>query len=227
MLLISLFTPAFYATSILGIKEYNWMWGLSYTSITGYGSRTVFLPAEEPLEYLMPIFLIGFIPFVLFLLCTVALIISANTVRTGRTDAKNRENLWITISIPLFIASIVYIIGIARTTKDYIIYMYEEIYGYPPYGLADFWDVYNPGFAIIAPFIVALLSLAGGILSKTIKPRQEPLFIRQKPGMITKKPFGQLGQVTHEIKFCSSCGYQLLFDGAKFCSNCGNELIYQ
>ena len=92
LILISVFTPAYYA-ELMGIEEYHWMWGLSYTSIPGYASRTVFIPNEEPTNFTIPIFLTGIIPFLIILVGSIALLISANAVRTGRSEIKHRENL--------------------------------------------------------------------------------------------------------------------------------------
>lgn len=216
LILISIFTPAYSAT-LYPVEEYYWMWGLSHATISGYGSRTVFLPTEEPAQYLMPIFLSGFIPFLLILICSITLLISSNAVRTGRSDIKHRENLWIVMGVVMFVAPIIFIIGIDITSINYI----ESQLGPLPPGLG-FWDVYDAGFAVIAPFIGAVLSIAGSIASKKMKPREAPIFVRQKQGgIITKTP---IGQISHKVKFCSECGHQLLYDGAKFCPHCG-EII--
>jgi uncharacterized paraquat-inducible protein A len=217
-MLISIFTPAYSAT-LYPVEEYYWMWGLSYTSVAGYDSRTVFIAAEEPSQYLMPVFLVGFIPFLLILICSLVLVISGNGVRTGRSDIEHRENLWIIMGIIMIVAPIIFIIGIDITTLNYIEYMIGPI---PP-GY-NFWSVYDPGFAVIAPFIGAVLSIAGSIASKKIQPREVPIFARQtQGGIITKTP---IGQISHKIKFCSECGHQLLYDGASFCPHCGKAIKF-
>ncbi|MFX0082379.1 MAG: zinc ribbon domain-containing protein [Candidatus Hodarchaeota archaeon] len=217
LILISFFTPALYADQ-MGIEEYYWMWGLWYGSAAGYGSDTLFIATEEPSKYMMPIFYSGLIPAVLILIGSIILIASSNAVRTGRRDIKNAENGWIGMGIMMIVASIIYIIAIDITVMNYV----EYAYGTLPPGL-DLWDVYEPGFAVIAPFIGAVLSISGSIASKTIKPRREPIFVGEKKEIITKKP---IGEVSHEINFCSECGHQLLYKGSKFCSNCGSEIKY-
>lgn len=222
LILISFFTPAFYA-DVMGIEEYYWMWGLFYISITGYGSDTLFIATEEPSQYMMPIFFSGLIPAVIILIGSIMLIASSNAVRTGRRDIKNVENGWIGMGFMMIVASIIYIIAIDITMMNFVEYQFEQAYGYVPAGMPDLWDVYDPGFAVIAPFIGAGLSIAGSIASKTIKPRKEPIFIGEKKGLTTKKP---IGEIFHQINFCSECGHQLLYGGSKFCSHCGNELKY-
>ena len=218
LMLISVFTPA-YSANLYPVEEYYWMWGLNYVSVSGYGSQTIFIAAEEPSQYLMPVFLVGFIPFLLILICSLALVISGNAVRTGRCDVKHRENLWIIMGIIMFVAPIIFIIGIDITIKNYL----EYVLGPMPPGY-DFWGVYNPGFAVIAPFIGGVLSIGGSIASKVIKPREVPIYARQKQGgIITKTP---IGQVSHKINFCSECGHQLLYDGSKFCSSCGKAIKF-
>lgn len=220
LILISIFTPSVYVDQY-PIEEYYWMWGLYYASISGYGSRTLFLAAEGPTNYTMPIFITGLIPLLLIFLASIALLLSANAVRTGRSDSKNRENLWIVMGIAMIVVPIIYIIGIDITMMRYVEYQLEQIYGYVPTGLPDFWDVYDPGFAVIAPFVGAALSIGGSIASKMIKPRELPIFVKQKQGIITKTP---IGQISRTINFCSECGHQLLYSGNRFCSHCGNEI---
>lgn len=218
LILISIFTPA-YSASLYPVEEYYWMWGLAYTSVTGYGSRTIFLATEEPAQYLMPVFLSGFIPFLIITIGSLTLVISSNAVRIGRCDIKQRENLWVIMGITMIIAPIVFIIGIDITTLNYV----ESQLGPLPPGL-NFWDIYDPGFAVIAPFIGAVLSIAGSITSKKMQPREVPIYATQRQGgMITKTP---IGQISHKIKFCSECGHQLLYSGAKFCSSCGEAIKF-
>jgi len=222
LILISFFTPAYYADQIV-IEGYYWMWGLYYVSSVGYGSDTLFIATEEPSRYTMPIFFSGLIPAVMILICSIMLIASSNAVRTGRRDIKNVENGWIGMGFMMIVASIIYIIAIDITMMNFVEYQFEQAYGYVPTGMPDLWDVYDPGFAIIAPFIGAGLSIDGSIASKTIKPRELPIFVGEKKGIITKKP---IGEISHQINFCSECGHQLLYSGTKFCSHCGNELKY-
>jgi len=168
--LISFFTPAFYASQ-MGISEYNWMWGLSHVSISGYGSRTFFIPLEEPMQYTLPIFLTGIFTAIFILIGSIGFIAMANSIRKGIKKAKDSANAWIGMGILMIVGAIIYIIGIDITMMNYAEYQYLLLYP-PPAILPPFWSVYNPGFAIIAPFLGAGISIVAGIASKIMKPRE-------------------------------------------------------
>ncbi|MFX1278807.1 MAG: hypothetical protein ACFFA3_05270 [Promethearchaeota archaeon] len=198
------------------------MWGLFNYIIPGYDSHISFLPAEEPHLYTIPMFLVGLIPLILIFFGSLALILSANAVRAGRAELKNREKLWIIIGIILVIASIIFIIGINIT---WINLLESQLGPLPP----DYtiWNLYNPGFAVIAPFIGAALSILGSIVSKFIRQRgviiHTPIFKKQiQRGVITKTP---IGQISKKINFCPDCGHQLLYNRSNFCTNCGKSLV--
>jgi hypothetical protein len=198
------------------------MWGFLYGSMTGAGSDTVFIATEEPSEYMMPIFFSGLIPAILILISSTMLITSSNAVRTGRREIKNTENGWVGMGIMMIIASIIYIIATDITWMNFIEYVYLEAYGYVP-PLRNFWSAFDPGFAVIAPFIGGFLAILGSIASKYIKPREAPIFVGERKGPITKTP---IGETPRRIKFCSECGHQLLYEGGQFCSHCGKLIKY-
>jgi len=218
LVLISFFTPAV-SYNDLGIQEQYWMWGLYYQSISGYGSRLTFIPTQEPSQFMLPLFLIGIFPAILILSGSIKLITSGNAIRTGRKSIKNLKNLWIGLGIMLIIAPIIYIIGIDIIVTNYLKYILEEIYGFIP-PIPNFWNVYNPGFALIASFIGAIFSIVGGIASKTIKTKEEPIFIGEKKEVISKRP---IGENSTRFNFCPECGHQLLYIGNKFCTECGTD----
>ena len=232
-MLISFFTPAI-SFNILGIEELFWMWGLHYQSIPGFGSETIFLPNQEPSQKFSPLYFVSVFPAILILLGSIVLIISGNVVRPNRKSSRNLGNLWIGIGVMLIIVSIIYIIGIDIIVINYTEYFFEETYGYIPV-MPDFWDVYNPGFATIAPFIGAVLVIINGVASKKIKPGEEPLRIVEKTGFITKatptplttlKPTPTSVPTINQINFCPECGQNINLKGSKFCMNCGFELKF-
>jgi hypothetical protein len=225
LVLISFFTPAHYASEY-GIDANYWMWGLYTLSIPGYNTETIFMFTDKfgPLRYTIPIFLAGILPAILILISSLMIGTSANAVRRGKRDLINAENGWIGMGFMLIVASIIYIIGIDITWTNLSKYVYELQYGPLPPDYPGLWDIFDPGFGIIAPFIGAGLTIIGSIASKRIKPRDMTMYTRPKQGgFITKIP---MGQVSRKINFCSECGHQLLYDGARFCPNCGETIKF-
>jgi hypothetical protein len=214
--IISTLTPAHYDSTNFD-AEFYWMWGLFYYVIPGYDSHIAFLPAEEPHLYTISIFLVGLIPLLLILADSLALILSGNAAKADRIDLKNRETSWILMGIILIIAPIIYIIGINITWRNLL----ESQLGPLPSDY-NIWSIYNPGFAVIAPFIGAALSIMGSIASKVIRQREIIIHTRQKQGkVVTKIP---IGQHSYKINFCTECGHQILYTGSRFCTNCGKKL---
>ena len=222
--IISLFTPAHHAYDF-GISTNVWMWGLYNRSAPDYSEigfiYTVYARTDVfPLQYTLSLFLSGLIPAILILISSITLIASSNAVRTGKRDIKKVVNVWIGMGIMMIIASTIYIIAIDIAWMN----LWEHVYGpsYPTY--PTFWDTFDPGFAVIAPFLGASFSIVGSIASKTMKPRELPIFSIQKQGRIkTKIP---IGEISRKIKFCLECGHQLLYDGARFCQNCGKSIKF-
>jgi hypothetical protein len=226
LLLISWFTPSAYVSE-MGIEEYYWMWGLAHASMAGYGSNTLFFPSEEPSKYMIPIFLSGIFSAIIILISSIILIISANIIRVGRKNAKNFENLWIGIGITLFIMTIIYVIAVDITIVNYIEnYVIPELIdegAIPPgeYDVGSFWDTYDPGFAVIAPFLSFVLIIASVIASKYVSKREREIPI------IEKSIPGTEPVITEEnktLRYCPECGQKVMYEGSKFCPNCGYEL---
>jgi hypothetical protein len=214
--LISFFTPAVYA-NLYGIQENYWMWGLASVNVTGYGSQTFLIPLEQPTAYTVPMFLTGFFPAIVIFISSILFIYMANAVRNGRKTAKDLANVWIGMGITIIIGTIIYIIGIDITMINYIEYML----GYPI--SMSIWDYYSPGFAVIAPFIAAALSIIGGIASKTLKTREVILSMKKEFPMAPEKVFNQPSEEI-TFKFCPNCGYKIVNPNNKFCTNCGFEI---
>ena len=222
--IISLFTPAHHAYDF-GISTNVWMWGLYNRSAPDYSEigfiYTVYARTDVfPLQYTLSLFLSGLIPAILILISSITLTVSSNAVRTGKRDIKKFVNVWIGMGIMMIVASIIYIIAIDIAWMNLLQYIYRQ--SYPPEA-PTFWDTFDPGYAVIAPFLGASLSIVGSIASKTMKPRELPIFSIQKQGnIITKIP---KGEISRKIKFCFGCGHQLLYDEARFCQNCGKATI--
>ena len=229
--LLALLTPSFYA-SMGGIKEYFWMWGLHYGSIPGYGSEISFIPTIEPVEYMLPIFIAGIIPAIIIFACSIKLIAISSSIRSGRKDIKTSGNTLIGLGITLIIGSIIFIIGIDITMNNFIDYLFYDPYDLYFY-IPDFWTIYSPGFAIIGPFLGAVLAIISGVASKTIKLDVGPTWTPEVKSFISKttqtpRPMPMSTSTSaptpNQIKFCPECGQKIIQKGSKFCMNCGFEL---
>jgi len=197
------------------------MWGLYHGEITNYGSNTLFMPLEEPTQYMMPIFLSGIFSAIIIFLCSIVSMALANSLKRSRKDFKNVGIKSIEIGILMLVASIIYIIAISITMTDYIEYILIELYGgyLPPnFIIPDFWDVYEPGFAIIMPFIGATFTIIACIVSIAVKPREDVILVEEKRDFVIKKP---IEQMVSNFKYCPECGQKLLYKESKFCINCG------
>lgn len=195
------------------------MWGLYYNKILDFDSRTLLLLLEEPSQYMIPIFLSGIFSALGILFSSLVSLVSANKCRIGRKEAQELGNQSIGLGILMIIFSIIYIIAINITMNNYIEYLLAELLPY--YTIPEFWDVYNPGFAIIAPFLGGALSIIGGIACRYIKPTDEVISIEEKKDFIVKMP---TEPITRQTKYCPQCGQKLTITGIMFCGNCGFEL---
>ena len=217
LLLISFFTPSAYATQ-MGISEYQWMWGLFHVDIYGYRTETGLTLTEEPAEYMIPIFLSGIFSAIIILIASIMLITSANSIRKGRKNSKEFENMWLGMGILIFIAAIIYMIGIHVTMRNYLKWVISQL---PPdgYVISDYWDVYKPGFGIIAPFLTGVLAIVGAGTSKYVSKREifpiKEKVIPRVETLITKESKG--------FNYCPECGQQITYKQSKYCSSCGFE----
>ncbi|MFX1363671.1 MAG: hypothetical protein ACFFCE_09315 [Promethearchaeota archaeon] len=154
---------------MMGIKEYYWMWGLYYNKIPGFSTTTTLLPLEEPAQYMIPIFLSGIFSAIIIFFCSLIPIGEANRLKKNRKDSKNIGIRLIGEGILILIAIIVYVIAIEITTTNYTEFIFSDLYDDDYISLFryefEFWDIYDPGFAIIGPIIGASLNIiAGGVI---------------------------------------------------------------
>ena len=224
LLLISFFTPSAYASQMY-VSEYHWIWGLYHTEIYGYSPKTGLWVTEEPAEYMIPIFLSCIFSALMILIASIMLITSANSIRIGRKSAKDFESMWIGLGIMIFIAAIIHIIGIDITTTNYIEkWMIPKMIDegiIPPgdYDVPAYWDTYDPGFGIIAPFITGVLAIAGAVVSKYLSKR-EVIQIKEKVMPITKPSISKEARV---YNYCPECGQKVTYERSNYCSSCGFE----
>ncbi len=217
---IGLFTPAAYEAH--GIYH-SFVWMTGFMLITGgaYGSETGFF-AEPFTGEVIPGYVIpGIIATILLTVCTIILFVSALTHRGKETPGS-----WIALGILLIIGAIIFIAGV-----EIGVGAYWSNQG-APYHIS-FWNDYdyNPGFAVIAPFIGGGLALLGAIIGKAIgreevisKPKAIPQV--EKPVPVAKTPAPTPTPIPEEAKvarFCPECGTKIDKADATFCTACGHK----
>jgi len=219
IIVISLFTPAAY--ELYGMAS-SFIWMTGFMVLTGgAGPYTGFfaepIGGEVILGYVIP----GIIATVFLAICTIILFVSSLTHRGKETPGS-----WIALGILLIAGAIYFIAGVEI---GFATYAYNE-------GATEhisFWNDldYNPGFAVIAPFIGGGLTLLGAIIGKAIgreevisKPKAIPQV--EKPVPVTETPPPTPTPATEEVKgarFCSECGTKIDKVDATFCTVCGHK----
>jgi hypothetical protein len=216
---ISLFTPAAFET--YGNTSFIWMTGFMVVTGGMLGPETGFF--AEPLGgevipgYIIP----GSIATVFLAICTIILFVSALTHR-----GKEIPGSWIALGIMLIAGAIYFIAGVEIGVATYF---YNE--GATEH--VSFWyDIdYNPGFAVIAPFIGGGLALLGAIIGKAMggaevigKPKPVPQVEKPIPVAETPPPAPTPApEETKVVRFCSECGTKIEQADATFCSVCGHK----
>lgn len=157
--IIGLFSPSAYWIE-MGFFENYYMCGLWRAN--PYGMINEFIFQQEPHNLTLPIFIVGFISFLIILICTFTISVSAIVFKKRNKDIEDLKNTWVIFGILFIIAAIFYIMGVEITTNVLI----EETHQGTK---VSFWEVYNPGFGVIAPFISGALSIVGVAVGKSCK----------------------------------------------------------
>ncbi|MFX1315558.1 MAG: zinc ribbon domain-containing protein [Promethearchaeota archaeon] len=216
---ISFFTPAaFGRTEAYGFTYSTFIW---MTGFTRYGSGDYIELGffAEPLggEVILGVIIPGIIALIFLTICTIITFVSSLTHRGKETPGS-----WIAFGILLIAGAIYYIAGVEI---GFATYMYNE--GATEH--VSFWtDLdYNPGFAVIAPFIGGGLTLLGAIIGKAIgrgevisKPKAVPEVEKPIPLVETPTPAPEEIKV---VRFCSECGTKIEQADATFCAVCGHK----
>jgi len=207
--LIGLLTPVMYE-EVAGMGQYYWLWGLWYLDAGIYGTRTRWVFEMDPKEYSPYIFFNFFIHFIIFLI--LAIVITVSAVKARKEGGPQRfEKKWLAQGLALIIIAIIYLID----TEILMDWYYDKIGA----SIDSYWDIFDPGFAIIAPFLSGSLIIAGAGASKYVSKR-EVIPIKKKsiptvePSM-TKEPKG--------FNYCPECGQRIAYKQSKYCSSCGFE----
>jgi hypothetical protein len=208
LVLIGLLTPVYYFSE-LGMGEYYWIWGLRYLDAGPYGEHTDWIFELAPKEFTIFLFWQHFVNFLLFLLFSIIILKSAYNAK--RDDNLQRfENKWLGMGIAFIILAISFIVE-----AEIIMNYYFDYY----FGMdVSFWDSYDPGFAIIAPFITGALLIVAKIAIKVIGKREEIIMIERDKFQISDSI--NKGE-SKRIKYCPQCGQKIMYKQGKFCSSCG------
>ena len=192
---------------------YIWMWGyLTVSLMYPYPSSNGFL--DDPLAFNSIEALIGSIicSFILLIMALNLLVISLK-IRKG----KNTYNSSIFTSTVIIVTTIAYIAMLEITLSG----NYYLFGGFP----IGFWDFFNAGFGVIAPFLGAGITIIGALLHRYYSKfedrkliREEDKFEKQKP--LIKNTIPREENVKIRIKFCPECGTKLEEEN-KFCDHCG------
>ena len=215
--IIGLLTPMVYYNlveygyyGILKADIYWWMWCLVSMSLSAYGysdSETKFVSDSA---FLIP----SIITTVIIILVAVNLFILAKSTKTKKLDTKH-FNSSIISGITLIFTMIIYMIVI-----DAVVYNGVDIFGQ---GISSagvhFWNEFDIGFGIIAPFISGILAIAGaGVFKYYSKQKDEIIPIKTK--VVEEKVIQVKPAIDNDLKFCHSCGAKIK-KSSTYCEFCG------
>ena len=156
---ISIYTPAAYKSTGDGLV-FLWMYGFALLT-GGEGPEPDYVFTHTTPGYYIP----GIVATVFLTICVIILFVSSLTHRKKETPGS-----WIALGILLILGVIYFIVGVEIGVATY----WHNQDPPAPYRIS-FWGEgynYNPGFAVIAPFIGGGITLLGAVLGKTIG-RQE------------------------------------------------------
>ena len=152
---------------------------------------------------------------VIIILVTINLFILAKSTKTKKLDTKH-FNSSIISGITLIFTMIIYMIVI-----DAIVYNGVNMFGYGTTEGIHFWNQFDIGFGVIAPFLSGFLAIIGaGIFKYYLK--QEVDIIPIKTKAVEEKVIQVKPAIDKDLKFCHSCGAKIKKSSA-YCEFCGVE----
>ena len=209
LVILAILTPTAYF-SYMGVTWNWWMWNLTTLGVIGYDSVSLFI---TDVDFIMP----SIVSTGVTLLSAVNLLILFSSTRKRNLDTK-KFGLKLIISAVLSIAIMIY----------YMIAMDIAFYG----GLTiedttftagyHFWDVFNPGFGIIALFLSAVLSFIGVGLFQYYSKRKDAI-VPQRMDIIPE--YTPVSKTMGSLNYCPECGHKNLLSDAKFCTDCGFKFL--
>ncbi|MFX1321675.1 MAG: hypothetical protein ACFFAQ_08525 [Promethearchaeota archaeon] len=147
------------------------MWGFVFFYVVPYGYSTYWFFEISPTQASLLIFLQQFIHFIgLFIFASWICILAYKAAKEGNSN--KYELFWIILGISLILATISYIIQMEIMMN----YYYNEFDGLE----LSYWEIFNPGFAVIAPFLSGGLSIIGALLSKYLRKRGFEVIIEKE-----------------------------------------------
>ena len=207
--IIAVVTPVAYFDT-MGVNWSWWVWALSVMGVSGLGSESIFI---TDLDIMIP----SLITTGIMILSIISLLSLAIKVRARRLDTKHFESVSIIIGVLLIGITIYYLSAIDVAFYDGLV-----IAGVPfPAGL-HFWEVFNPSFGVIGPFLSALLAFIGAGVFRSYSKRRGDLIPSKMGTFEEKKP---ITKSMEGKNFCPDCGQKIVSVTQRFCMNCGFELI--
>jgi uncharacterized paraquat-inducible protein A len=206
--LIALLTPVA-SFNVMGVSWDWWMWTLSVMGVSGYGTESVFI---SDVDFIIP----SLITSMVMILSILLLFSIAAKARTRKFDLKNFESISIITGVLLIGTMIYYLIAMDNAFFDGMV-----IEGVPfPAGLR-FWEVFNPGFGVIGPFLTVVFAFIGAATFRYYSNRREDLFPSKMESFERKEPIEKL---VKGVRFCPECGQGNISETQRFCMNCGFDL---
>jgi len=207
--IITILTPVA-SFNMMGVSWNWWMWNLTVMGVSGLGSETVFI---SEVDFLIP----SLITTSIMILSLISLLSLAAKVRKRRFDLKNFESTSIIIGALLIGITIYYLLAMDSAFYDGLV-----IAGVPfPAGL-HYWEVFNPSFGVIGPFLSAVLAFIGAGVFRYYSKRKDDL-IPSKMGILEKK--GPIVKSKQGLNFCPECGQKTADFAQRFCMKCGIEFM--
>ena len=217
--IIGLLTPMVYYNitefgyyGILKADIYWWMWCFVSISLSANG----YSHSENEFVSDSAFLITSITATVIIILVAVNLFVLAKSTKTKKLDTKH-FNSSIISGITLIFTMIIYMIII-----DAVVYNGVDIFGQGTSSAGiHFWEEFDIGFGVIAPFLSGILAIIGaGIFKYYLKQEVEEVPIK------TKVVEGEVIQVkttiNNNLKYCHSCGAQIKKSSA-YCEFCGVE----
>jgi len=205
LVVLAIITPTAYFNT-MGVFWNWWMWDFTTMGVVGFESISLFISDGD-------IIIVSIITTCAMLLSVVNLLILSSTTRKRNLNTKDFELMSI-ISAVLSICIMLYYM-IAMDIAFYDGLTIEDTTFSAGY---HFWDLFNPSFGIILPFISATLSFFGVGVFRYYSKRKEDMVPAQ---MDIVKEYVPVPKKMGSFNYCPECGEKILSANANFCVKCG------